>query len=353
MLQGDIFSPPAFIVALWRIFQQHYIPDAGVTVGDEPHQVEVSSLEFADDAGLVDEDEQAASTRITAIAIGSRMDAAMEISKPKTKALHIHRRIQVSETTEQEIVALGLKFRCEDCNLTFTKQRGLSIHRSRWCTQGRKVRSRKGTLADKAAQLEKRKLAERQRGHVSIEGEDIENVYSFTYLGSLIQCDGDDTADVSHRMNLAQARFSSLFHIWKDHRLSKRMKLRLYKTSVCATFTHACEAWELSPRVIRMINGFNSRCLQRITGRSFRSTATTPDFDLVLAIRRRRLRYLGHIMRLVDSRLLKRSLIAFTRGGVAPPAGSLLMDCDHTPLEDLENAAQDRDGWRMKVAALQ
>ena len=96
MLQGDIFSPPGFIVRLWKIFQKHDIPGAGVTVGDHPHQVEVSSLEYADDAGLLDEDMLAASTRVTAIAIGSRTDAAMETSKPKTKALHIHRRINVS-----------------------------------------------------------------------------------------------------------------------------------------------------------------------------------------------------------------------------------------------------------------
>ena len=352
VLQGDIFSPAGFIVGLWKIFQKHDIPGAGVTVGDYPHQVEVSSLEYADDAGLLDEDELAASTRVTAIAIGSRTDAAMEISKPKTKALHIHRRIKVSDTSEQEIVSLKLKHRCEDCDRTFPNQRGLSIHRSRWCTQGRKIRSRKGTLADKAVQLEKRKQAEHQRGHVSIEGEDIENVYNFVYLGNLTQGDGDDTADVTHRMNMAQARFSSLTPVWKDHRLPKSMKLRLYKASVCSTLTHACEAWELSTRVIKKTNGFNSRCLHMITGRSYRNTATTPHFNLVKAIRRRRLRYLGHIMRMDNSRLVKRCLIAYTRGGVAPPAGSLLMDCEHMTLDEIERAAQDRDGWRQKVAAL-
>ena len=230
VLQGDIFSPPAFIVGLWKTFQKHDIPGAGVTVGDYPHQVEVSSLEYADDAGLLDEDEVAASTRVTSIAVGSRTDAAMDVSKPKTKALHIHRRIQVSETSEQEIVALNLKHRCEDCDQTFPTRHGLSIHRSQWCTHGCKIRSRKGTLTDKAVQLDKRKQAERQRGHVSIEGEDIENVYNFTYLGSLIQCDGDDTAGVTHRMNMAQAQLSSLTPIWKDHRIPRSMKLRLYKS---------------------------------------------------------------------------------------------------------------------------
>ena len=48
--------------------------------------------------------------------------------------------------------------------------------------------------------LSKRKPAENARNHVYVEGEEIENVHSFVYLGSKIQCDGDDLADVKHRI---------------------------------------------------------------------------------------------------------------------------------------------------------
>ena len=109
VLHGDIFSPVAFIVGLWRTFTLHDLPTAGVTVGDQTHQITVSSLEYADDAGLIDENVQNASARTNTIASGSRKDAAMEISKPKTKALLIHQQNPVSETTEQEVVALKLK----------------------------------------------------------------------------------------------------------------------------------------------------------------------------------------------------------------------------------------------------
>ena len=62
-------------------------------------------------------------------------------------------------------------------------------------------------------------------------------------------------------MDIVQSVFSSLSHIWKDHPLSLAMKLRLYKASVCSTFTHACEAWDLTNEIKRLINGLNSRCL--------------------------------------------------------------------------------------------
>ena len=177
----------------------------------------------------------------------------------------------------------------------------------------------------------------------------LENVYSFDYLGARIQCDGDDEADVRHRMAIAQSVFSSLFHLWRDHR---SMRLRLYRLAVCSTIAHACEAWNLTIRVRQIVNGFNSRCLHVITGEHYRVTATQPMFDLVLSIRRRRMRYLGHLLRMDTSRLVRRSLIAYVCGGANAPDGSLLQDCHGRSIEQLEVEASDRGLWASKVDAL-
>ena len=48
----------------------------------------------------------------------------------------------------------------------------------------------------------------------------------------------------------------------------------------------------LTEPVTRSVNGFNSRCLHVITGQDYRVTATAPEYDLLRAIRQRRLRYL-------------------------------------------------------------
>ena len=165
----------------------------------------------------------------------------MPISIPKSKAMHIHGKTQVTATTEEEIAALKLKHICPDCKRDFPTTRGLVIHHDRWCDGGKTKRSRTGSLADKAVQHAKRKAKEAELDKVEIEGQPIENVYSFEYLGSRLQCDGDDKADVLYRMSIAQAVFSSYSHIWKDHRLPLSMKLRLYQTAVCSTFTHVCE----------------------------------------------------------------------------------------------------------------
>ena len=132
VLQGDIFSPVTFILGLCCTFVLHDIPNSGVRVGNPPYQIDVSGLEYADDAGLLDENADESSERISAISVGSKRDASMVISVAKTKAMHIHKKVRVSATTESEIAALHLKHKCADCGREFPTAKGLAIHRTRW-----------------------------------------------------------------------------------------------------------------------------------------------------------------------------------------------------------------------------
>ena len=125
MFQGDIFSPVAFIAGL--IFSTHDNSDAEIRLGADPHSVNVSSLEYADDSGLVDVDPGNAS--------------------------------------------LNGKLRKTRLRMCFSKAKK------------------------------------------------IDNVQSFVYLGSKQQCDGDDVAEVKHRMNIAQEEFSGLWAFWQDKQL--------------------------------------------------------------------------------------------------------------------------------------
>ena len=50
--------------------------------------------------------------------------------------------------------------------------------------------------------------------------------------------------------------------------------IRLCNMCVCTTLTHACEEWNLTKAVSRILNGLNSRCLpvRVITGEEYRDT---------------------------------------------------------------------------------
>ena len=146
-------------------------------------------------------------------------------------------------------------------------------------------------------------------------------------------------------MTIAQNVFNSLSHMWADHRLPMNMKLRLYRSAVCSSFTHACEAWKFTDPVRKMINGFNSRCLTHITGKDYEVTATQPDFDLISTIVKRRLRFAGHIIRMNPDRLLRRSFLAYVKSSHPLPVGSLLHNCDEMTIDQICRLAQNRRAW--------
>ena len=215
-------------------------------MGAGENTVCVSKLEYDDDAALIDEKVEQASARVTSIAKGSLEEDAMVISIRKSKVMHTHKTTRVSATTEADFASLYLIHKCCACAREFSKQHGLRIHMARWCDDGRTQRSRLGTLMDKPVKTAKRRAAKGNLGKVQIENNVLKNVYSFEYLGSRLQGDGDDEADVRYRMDIAQEAFASLSHLWMDQRLSRNMKLRLYILCGYSTLTHSCEGWNLT-----------------------------------------------------------------------------------------------------------
>ena len=106
--------------------------------------------------------------------------------------------------------------------------------------------------------------------------------------------------------------------------------------------TYGSEAWHINEEVRRKINGANSRMVSVITGKSQKEEATeaTCTFNLVRAIRARRLQWLGHILRLDEDRLLFK---AVQHMYAHRSEGDLLMDAPKTATwTELRHWAQDR-----------
>ena len=86
--------------------------------------------------------------------------------------------------------------------------------------------------------------------------------------------------------------------------------------------------------------------LARITGRSFREEArpATTSFDLVLSIRRRRLRWLGHILRAGDHRLVFKAIVVQAEMG---RQGNMWMDSPaHNTMTEVMQLAADKAVWK-------
>ena len=70
---------------------------------------------------------------------------------------------------------------------------------------------------------------------VLIQNEQLEQVDTFPYLGSLITEDGECTTEFHTRLNRGQAIGSSLQKIWKSHSIPILTKIRHESTSVACS----------------------------------------------------------------------------------------------------------------------
>ena len=102
------------------------------------------------------------------------------------------------------------------------------------------------------------------------------------------------------------ARMGQLRQVFNAN-IKMGLKMKVYKTAICSLLTYGCEAWDMNERTMAMINGANARCLCRFTGKDAHqeASARSRSYDLVRAIRQRRLRWLGHLLRLRGDRLVK------------------------------------------------
>ena len=90
----------------------------------------------------------------------------------------------------------------------------------------------------------------------------------------------------------------------------------------------------------------NSKMLARFTGKSIPQEAghNSCSFNLVLSIRVRRFRWLGHILRAGPSRLTHKAVVE--QYAIKKP-GNILMDAPpHTSIMDLAAKSKDRRAWK-------
>ena len=217
-----------------------------------------------------------------------------------------------------------------------------------------------------------------------MEGEELERVDKFTYLGSCISANTSIAEDISARIARAQTAFSNLRHLWRRRHISLTTKSWGYNSTVRPTFLYGFETWALRSEDVHRLQVFDHKCLRSIGHFSWKQRLSNKDvrhriFGVQKQSRRldqillgTRMRWLRHVLRMENSMLPRKFLVSEQEVGWKRSRGGQVMtwhrgmkeatrklaavgqcrlpgwgprDSTHKWLSTLEDMARDRCQW--------
>lgn len=169
---------------------------------------------------------------------------------------------------------------------------------------------------------------------VTIDTEALENVDSFAYLGSNMNANGSSEKEIPQRIGRASGVFNSFHHcLWSKIEIGRNTKIRVYKASVLSVLLYASECWAPRKEDEIRLDAFHHTCLRRILGIRWedhisnarvRLLAGMPE-TIAKIIQKKRLKYLGHILRMNTQRLPRISIFASAPNDWKRPVGGVKM----------------------------
>ena len=77
--------------------------------------------------------------------------------------------------------------------------------------------------------------------YIGIEGEEVEDVQSFVYLGSVLDKLGGTETDIKRRLALARIAFTRLRNIWRSGKFSHKTKLHILNSNGLSVLLYGAE----------------------------------------------------------------------------------------------------------------
>ena len=142
-----------------------------------------------------------------------------------------------------------------------------------------------------------------------IDGETMETVSDFIFLGSKITADGDCSHEIKRCLLLGRKVMTNLDRILKRRDITLPTKVCLVKAVVFPVVMYGCESWTVKKAERQRIDAFEVRCWRRVlrvlwtARRSNQSILKeiSPGCSLEGRMLKLKLQYFGHLMRRVDS----------------------------------------------------
>ena len=225
------------------------------------------------------------------------------------------------------ILCVWLKDPSRNMNL-FCQHWRQNNHQSPLCWRHRWLSRRAATAYGMKICAEKTKLMTKNTSDINTEikvnGQKLETVTSFKYLGSVIIAEGSKP-EILSRIAQTTAALTRLKPVWNDRSISLSCKIRLMQSLVISIFLYAWKSWTLIAELQRRIQAIKMRCYRKILRVSYKDhvtneeacakiqQATGPHEDPLTIVKRRKLQWYGHVSR--SSGLAKTIVQGTVKGG--------------------------------------
>ena len=194
---------------------------------------------------------------------------------------------------------------------------------------------------------------------IEIDGQILERVYDFIYLGSTKSFNGDCKPDVARRIGIAKSKMIDLKNIWRDKDLSYKLKLRIMKVLVWTTVTYGAEGWTLKLEEKKRIQAAEMWFHRRLLNVTYKDRKTNvsvlkdlnTERELFGLVVKRKLSHFGHVSRKKNLNLTKCIVQGKPEGrrGQGRPRMAYIDNVKQWTGLSAHAAFQsalDRDGWR-------
>ena len=98
------------------------------------------------------------------------------------------------------------------------------------------------------------------KGPFIIDGNEVELVSKFNFLGSLITKDGGCSHEIRHQSVMARSAMTNLSKIWADRGITKTTNFRVVQALVFPIALYATETWTLNKADRKKISAFEFWC---------------------------------------------------------------------------------------------